>query len=210
MPVSYRSAITVPSPMNTVRFPERSASPTPAKLSADATTAATAVASAGAINHRARPANVPTSSPAPSTTVAHPNANVPRLPLSAISHTSAPTTVAAPIVRSPSADRGRGGRSRRCLVHDSHRSLVEPPSVLVDVSVCSGAGATSTTVRPRHSATAPPRSAIATTQPASGSLASPLNSHRADSRTAIAPPMRRIVPTGGDVGESASKARQAT
>ena len=98
----------------------------------------------------------------------------------------------------------------RCAVNEFHRSLVEPPSASVCTSATGGADRISAGARPRHSATAAPSRPIATTQPASGRWASPPNSHRAAISTATAPPMRRTVDGGGDVGESASKASAAT
>ena len=195
--------------MNSVRLPDRWSRLAPAKLNAAAPTAATVVASAGTINQRARPANVPTSRPAPNTTVAHPKACAPRLLSLPASHTSAPTTVAAPIASNPSADRGGRGRSRRCVVHDSQRSLVDPPSAVASISGAGFADRSSSGARPRHSATAIPRRPMATTQPAAGSRALPLNNHRAASRMTTLPAIRRKVDEGGDEGESASSSNAA-
>src|SRR3954453_6013067 len=163
---------------------------TPAKLSAEATTAAAAVRTAGATNHRARPTKVPTSKPQPITTVAHPKANAPRLWESpAISHTEAPTTVAAPMVNNPSADRGGRGRSRRRVAHSVHCSPLEP--LLVAVSAVGDAPGAIAGSRPRHRATAAPSRMTAITQSAFGKLAPPPNSHRAEISAAAMPTTRR-------------------
>src|SRR3954453_9628395 len=181
---------------------------TPAKLSAEATTAAAAVRTAGATNHRARPTKVPTSKPQPITTVAHPKANAPRLwAWPAINHTAAPTTVAAPMLSNPSADRGGRGRSRRRVAHSFHCSPLEPSAVAV--SAAGEAAGWDAGISPRQRATAAPRRPTAMTQPALGSVAPPPNSHRAEIKAAAMPTTRRISDGDAADGESASSRRPA-